>query len=619
MDGDVLVSAATQNDMPLADQNVPPVLEGAGIKESPRFNGEIRVGNLAKYGGEYLFGVHQPLLVDGQEAVLTALILPASILELLIPQGLPKDWVGVVLDSNRTIVARTLSHEGMLGQPAAASLRAALDGANEGWFHGTTIENFDVYTPFHRSSASGWTVALGIPAEHVESSMNTSLSVLALGLLCAVSVAMTGAAIYSKHIVRPIVSLATRAAALGTGDEIRPLQQSRFREVRAVSQALAASSEAIRDREHRLRAADRAKNEFLAMLGHELRNPLAAIASAAQVLSIKPLDPVAADHAAGVVTRQADRMTRLVDDLLNVGRVVSGKVELKLGPLDLSTSAAQVLEHLSRAAVFDERIVETDLSPVWISGDETRIEQILGNLLENAGKYTPPGGRIAIKVFEEDRKAVFDVTDTGVGLQPALLPRVFDLFSQGDRSMDRPVSGLGIGLTLVKQLTEMHGGEISVQSSGVNRGAQFTATFPAIAAPPGKKDGPRQIAAVAQPRHVLLVEDNDDARQAMAMMLTHYGYRVLEAADGAEAITNATTHVPECAVIDIGLPQLDGYQVAERLRATPSCADMLMIALSGYGGDEARQKAKAAGFDDYLVKPVSPSKLFELVEKHART
>jgi signal transduction histidine kinase/ActR/RegA family two-component response regulator len=613
-DGDPLISETTPSELPQFDPTVPAAPEGEVVIATPRLAGVLRVGNLETYGDERLFSVRQPVRIGTRDAVLTALIRPSSILGLLTPQGLPANWVGVVLDANQTIVARTLDHAGMLGRPAAESLRHALDGASEGWFQGTTIENLDVYTPFNRSASSGWTVALGIPAEYVENTLFTSMLVLVLGLLGAIFIAMISAGLYSKHIVAPIVSLASAAKALGTGDEVRPLQQSRFREVRAVSQALITSGEAIREREEKLRAADQAKNEFLAMLGHELRNPLASLAAAAQALGIKLLDAAAARESAGVISRQVDRMTRLVDDLLNVGRVVAGKVTLHLQPLDLGSATAQVIDNLRRASVFDGLVVETNVSPVWISGDEMRIEQVLSNLLENAGKYTPPDGRVDIRVFEEDGNAVFEVTDTGVGLAPDILPRVFDLFSQGERTMDRKVSGLGIGLTLAKQLTEMHDGTISAESGGTDRGARFTLTFPAIAAPDWKVDTLQRPVEVGANRRVLLIEDNDDARHPIAVVLSHYGYRILEAADGAEGIAIATELRPECAVIDIGLPKVDGYEVAARLRATPACANMLMIALSGYGGDESRAKAEAAGFDDYLVKPVSPDRLVELIE-----
>jgi signal transduction histidine kinase/CheY-like chemotaxis protein len=571
-------------------------------------------GNLADYGGERLFSVRIPVETAGAPAVLSALVTPESRLALLTPQRLPADWVGVVVDANQHIVARTLDHRGMLGRPASESLRQALDAASEGWFHGSTVESFEVYTPYNRSPASGWAVALGIPAVRVESTTNATLVVLVIGLLAANIVALGFASLYSQRIARPIASLASQARALGEGEKIRLPVESRFREVREVSQALVTSEQVIREREERLRAADQAKDEFLAMLGHELRNPLGALSSASQVLNVAEPGELAARDATSVISRQVERMTRLVDDLLDVGRVISGKVSLQRAPTDFGKVVAQVIENLRRASFFKQHDVKVDISPVWINGDETRIEQIVFNLLENAGKYTPPDGRIGVRVFEEDDEAVLEVVDSGIGMSPDLLLRVFDLFSQGQRSMDRGASGLGIGLTLVKRLTEMHGGTVTAASAGTDRGSRFTLQLPSIAPPVQPASLASDPLRISKLRRVLLVEDNEDARRSMVTILRYYGYRVFEAADGFEGIATAEEIQPDCAIIDIGLPQYNGYEVAKRLRATPACRNMLLIALTGYGSENARHEAEAAGFDDYLVKPVSPKDLAELIE-----
>lgn len=576
--------------------------------------GEPAFGNLEDHGGEKLFNVRIPVETMGAPAILSALITPESILALLTPQRLPADWVGVVLDANQNIVARTLNHRGMLGRPASESLRQALGVASEGWFHGSTIENFEVYTPYNRSPISGWAVALGIPAHRVEGTTDTSLAVLVVGLLAANIVALLFASLYSRRIARPIASLASAARALGEGARIRPPTEARFREVREVSQALLSSAQAIGEREEKLRAADQAKDEFLAMLGHELRNPLGALSSASQVLNVAEPGESAARDATSVISRQLERMTRLVDDLLDVGRVISGKVSLQRAPTDLAKVVTQVVENLRRGGFFKQRDVKVDVSPVWINGDETRIEQIVFNLLENAGKYTPPDGRISIRVFEEDGNAVFEVADSGIGMSPELLPRVFDLFSQGQRSIDRGASGLGIGLTLVKRLTEMHGGSVTAASAGSDLGSKFRLQLPTIPPPVQSASLASDPIRISQLRRVLLIEDNDDARRSMVTILRYYGYRVFEAADGFEGIATAEEIQPDCAIIDIGLPQYDGYEVAKRLRASPICRNMLLIALTGYGSENARREAEAAGFDDYLVKPVSPQDLAELIE-----
>jgi CheY-like chemotaxis protein len=310
-------------------------------------------------------------------------------------------------------------------------------------------------------------------------------------------------------------------------------------------------------------------------------------------------------------------MTRIVDDLLDVGRATSGKVRLKLAPLDLGQLVTNVTGNLQRTSTFTKLTLKIDASPVWIQGDEARIEQIASNLLENASKYTAPGGTISISVREEDREAVLEVADTGIGIAEDLLPRVFDLFVQGQRSIDRSVGGLGIGLTLVKRLTELHDGTIHVESEGIDRGARFIIRFPAIAAPEPPVEtlpAPADYVAVRELRKILLIEDNEDARRALLAVLRHYGFRTFAAADGLEGIAVADEVQPDVAIIDIGLPQYDGYEVARRLRAVPGGDRMLLVALTGYSGREARKRATDAGFDEYLIKPVSPADLAELIE-----
>jgi signal transduction histidine kinase/ActR/RegA family two-component response regulator len=420
---------------------------------------------------------------------------------------------------------------------------------------------------------------------------------------------------YSQRISAPIVALASSAKAIGWGARASPPVGAPVREVRDVSRALLASAHGFNEREEKLRAADRAKDEFLAMLGHELRNPLGALSAATQVLNVSSSGDNAAKDATAILSRQVERMRRLVDDLLDVGGVISGKVRLQLSPLDLRQVVTQVTQNLCRESVLKGREVTLQAEPVWIDGDETRVEQIVSNILENAGRYTPLDGKISVHLHRKGETAVLEVTDTGIGMSPELLSRVFDLFAQGQRSIDRSASGLGIGLTLVKRLTELHSGTVTAVSEGMDRGSRFTLTLPAIDPPDAAVCQLRTPLQVRELRKVLLVEDNEDARRSMLTVLRHYGYRAFEAADGFEGIATADELQPDAAIIDIGLPHYDGYEVAKRLRSGPGrMSEMLLIALTGYGGQEARQKAKDAGFDEYLVKPVSPRDLAELIE-----
>jgi len=590
------------------------VMDRTGFDETLGQN-RSTIGNLSPQESEYRFSVLMPVQSNGQAHILMVLVDPEAVLGLLTQQRLPRDWVGTVLDANYRVVARSMNPAATLGKPASQSLQDALATAAEGWGPGITIEGAHVYASFHQSPVTGWTVALGIPAAVVEATASDMIRLLAIGLACATGLALLLAALYSRRISSPIMALASSARALGWGARVHPPLNAPVREVRDVSRALIASAHGFNEREERLRAADQAKDEFLAMLGHELRNPLGALSSAAQVLNVSGSSDEVAKDALAILLRQVERMTRLVDDLLDVGGVISGKVRLQRAPLDLQRVVSQVTENLRRASVLKGRNITLEAEPVWVDGDETRVEQIVSNILENAGKYTPWNGKISMRLYRQDEKAVLEITDTGIGISAELLPRVFDLFSQGQRSIDRNASGLGIGLTLVKRLTELHGGTVIAVSEGMDQGSRFTLTLPAIDPPDPARQRSSDPVQVRELRKVLLIEDNEDARRSMLTVLRHYGYRTFEAADGFEGISTANELQPDAAIIDIGLPHYDGYEVAKRLRADRGRKpEILLIALTGYGSQEAKQKAKDAGFDEYLVKPVSPRDLAELIE-----
>jgi signal transduction histidine kinase/ActR/RegA family two-component response regulator len=436
---------------------------------------------------------------------------------------------------------------------------------------------------------------------------------LILGVLMAAGLAILLAMAISRGISSPIAALAATARALGRGGPVRPPDAGSVAEVHEVGRALMDAAAAVREREEALRAADRAKDDFLAMLGHELRNPLSALSSAAQILQQEQREGGPSGLAAAVIDRQVRHMTRLIDDLLDVARVTTGKVRLAPRPLDLAAVVAGAVQVLRSAGRLDEHDVRLDAAPIWIAADEARVEQIVSNLVGNAVKYTPPGGRIDVRVLRRADDAVLEVSDTGVGLSPELAPRVFDLFVQGEQSIDRAAGGLGLGLTLVKRLAELQGGRVGAASAGPGRGTTFTVGFPAIEQPvTGEANAPAPP-PLGDGRRVLLIEDNDDAREVLRSALTLHGYEVCESADGAGGLETAAAAGPEAAVVDIGLPGIDGYEVARRLRATAHGASLLLIAISGYGQPEARRRAFEAGFDEYVTKPVPPDVLAALI------
>jgi len=361
-------------------------------------------------------------------------------------------------------------------------------------------------------------------------------------------------------------------------------------------------------------AVNRAKDEFLAMLGHELRNPLGAISNAAHLLTLAESRGGDTTRARDIIARQVQHLARLVDDLLDVSRVVAGKVVLRLQPVELAETTRRVAA-LHGGPRGGRHVIRVEATPVWVSADPTRLEQVLTNLLANAVKYTPAGGGIVVSVHPEGQHAVLRVRDSGVGIRPELLPRVFDLFVQGDRSLERSGGGLGIGLTLVRHLVELHGGTVEASSSGPGRGSTFTVRLPALAAAPESAEAARPPSA-GPARRVLVIEDNDDARETLRNVLQLLGHEVHEACDGDAGVAEARRLMPDVALIDIGLPGIDGYEVARRIRADVPGARL--VAVTGYGQPDDLERARAAGFDVHLVKPVDPQQLQQVLAAGAR-
>ena len=365
----------------------------------------------------------------------------------------------------------------------------------------------------------------------------------------------------------------------------------------------------LHERAQEMETASRAKDEFLAMLGHELRNPLGAIGSAAHLLDLVRSQDPRTTRPLEVILRQVDHLSRLVDDLLDVSRVTMGKVVLNCRPLDVAQSVARCVALMRSAQKMDRHSVHVSTEPVWSDADETRVEQIAGNLLVNALKYTPEGGDIHVSVRAEDGAAVIRVEDNGIGLSPSLLPRVFDPFVQGERDVERAQGGLGIGLTLVRRLAELHGGTVHAASDGPGRGSTFTVRLPAIATPVAAAQAAGDGNGLPTGLKILLVEDNDDSREMMLHLLRMSGHDVHEASDGLSGVATALEIGPDVAIIDVGLPGLSGFEVASRLRLTPEGRQISLVALTGYGQPEDRDRAFNAGFDAFLVKPVEPEEL----------
>ena len=373
--------------------------------------------------------------------------------------------------------------------------------------------------------------------------------------------------------------------------------------------------EELHNRAEALARADREKDEFLAVLAHELRNPLAPIFYALHILGREP-EPSVRQHAHGIVERQVHRLAHLIDDLLDVNRISKGKIGLRREPVTLRTIVENAVE-ITRPLI-DTRGHQLTVSlpeeEVWLEADAHRLEQVVSNLLNNAAKFTDDGGRIEVSAERPDDYVLLRVKDNGAGMSPDLIERVFDLFAQGTRSLDRPQGGLGIGLTLARRLVELHGGTIEACSEGLGKGSEMVVRLPVLPRISAPKDLAQAPAVPPKrPLRLLVVDDSDDTAEMMSELLTLEGHDVWTAHSGPVALEAAAAHRPDAIVLDIGLPGLDGYQVAQRLRQDPAMKGVVLIAASGYGQESDRQRAREAGFDYHLVKPVDPRQLQEIL------
>ncbi|TAK87102.1 MAG: response regulator [Betaproteobacteria bacterium] len=580
--------------------------------------GDLVIGPVTK---GWDFAVRVPVIRDGAvKYVLSAVVKPQALSQLVIRQDLPGDWIAMILDSRGRVVARNLNSEKSRGQLARPLLLKTPGEQSRAWVRARSLEGADYQYFYVVSETTGWAFAMGIPSATVSAVGQQAAWLFGLGLLGATGIAVALAIIISRRISWPIAVLASEVKAIGRGSEPRLPREPRIDEIRLLATALRTAAQAAREREdlverekQALQAADRAKNEFLAMLSHELRNPLAALTAAAHVL--KRADPAreAAIKARIVVERQTRHMARLVEDLLDVSRITMGKATLEREILNLAQVASNVVQTWRAAGRLEGARVSVDARPVWINADRIRIEQIVANLLDNALKFTPAGQPITVSVRPEGDAAVLEVADEGQGMSPDMIGRVFELFTQGPLGPDHGKGGLGLGLALVKSLAELHGGSVFSASEGPGRGAVFTVRLPAVDGVQAMVAGASKLGRSAGSRRILVIEDNDDARQMLRALLALGGHEVREAPDGMSGIAAAMEARPDAVLIDIGLPDIDGYEVARRLRASAADGRIGLIAVTGYGQPEDEARALEAGFDAHLTKPVEARRLEEVI------
>jgi len=620
VDGRTLANARVPYGAPLQ-----PVVEADSLALAVA-SGRPSIGPLTQGTQIAAIPIRVPVMVGGEvRYVLTAAVKADGMREILDRQRIPPDWVVAIFDGSEQLVARSRQRDLPLGlRPSPTLRRLIAEQGNEGTGLTNTLEGDKVYSAYSRSADTHWTVAVGIPEAVVEQGARRSAAAYAAGLLLSLALAIGTALVVARGINEPMRALERAAKDLGEG-RAPDVPRTPVNEIREVGDALLAAareradSEAERSallaRESAARAAaesaNRAKDEFLAMLGHELRNPLSAISNASQILGRRDCTPEQREFATGVVTRQTQNLVRMVDDLLDAGRLVAGKVGLSRGVVELDRLAHDVCDQMRATGRFARHEVRVSAAPAVVEGDRTRLEQVLNNLLVNALTHTPAGGSIVVDVRAVDGRGVLEVSDTGVGIPDDDLPHVFDLFFQGDQSADRPNSGLGIGLTLVRHLVELHGGTILVESGSGRRGALFRVSLPLRGAPPPSAARPAEAAVPAMT--VLLVEDNDDARTTLRIALELSGHRVIEAADGADALRALDGVRVDAALVDVGLPGMDGYALCRALRERNDTRDLSIVALTGYGQREDIARALDAGFDLHLTKPATVPELLAAI------
>jgi signal transduction histidine kinase/CheY-like chemotaxis protein len=559
--------------------------------------------------------VRVPVMRNGKLLyVLTGVMKPDAFVEVVNRLRVPPEWVVSVFDAKGMRVARSRSHDKFLGMPASATLqRLMATSALEGAGISQSLEGETVYTAYTKSRVAGWSVAIGIPLHAIERGAYRSLAVFGGGILLSLGFAIGAALLIARGINRPIDELASATRNLG-GDEPIAVPATDIREILHLAHALIASSEQTKEARQQAETASRAKDEFLAMLGHELRNPLAPIVTALHLMEMRGAGVM--DRERQIIERQVGHLSRLVNDLLDISRITRGKIQLEYHQVDVRDVVQSALEMSQPALEGRERPPEIELpsEPLHVNGDATRLTQVLCNLIVNSARHTPPDGRIGIRARQAHDRIELEVQDSGSGIPPELLPRLFTIFTQGAQSIDRRAGGLGLGLAIVKALVELHGGSVRATSAGTGKGSTFVVSLPRDVRDVSRAlAGPQRSDHAQHAARILVVDDNADAAQSLAMLLEAGGHEARTAPDGPSALTLMETWPPAIAVLDIGLPGMDGYALAEKIRSDPRHAGVKLVALTGYGRDADVARAKQAGFDLHVTKPAEPRQLLDAI------
>lgn len=581
--------------------------------------------------GILAFPVRVPVHRDSEVSyVLSAAVVPERILEILRQQKVPDDWVIAVFDASGQRVARTKEHNSNAPSPSLSKLLAS--AKTEGVGITTTLEGKESVTAFTRVHGHSWSVAVGIPASGFGEQFFRGAYLYLAGVLASLAAWVVAASWLSSRIAGAVDQLQKRATKLGREGEVLSPANSQIHEIDKADAALIALSreraqvelererllaslnsalEASRLALSQAEEAGRAKDNFLAMLGHEMRNPLAPIVSALELLDLRGDERSAKERA--IMRRQVDRLHRLVDDLLDVSRIVQGKLQIRKEKVGLRQIAVSAQESVRHAAEVAGTRLELDLAdlPLTVEGDPGRLEQAVTNLLSNAIGFAA-GETVRLRVTREGMDAILVVEDSGAGMDAATLAQIFQPFFQAPQSLARSRGGLGLGLTIVSTIVELHNGRIEASSRGIGLGSRFEIRLPVASLEQGPACDLAE-ACMKVGRRVLVVDDNIDAAELIAAGLIAAGHEVRMTHSGRDALALISTFQPEVAILDIGMPELDGYQLARMMRSDDIAWNGHLIALSGYGQAQDKERARAAGFDHHFTKPVRLDELDRVI------
>ena len=550
-------------------------------------------------------------------------------------QDIPANWIVAVIDRTGRFIARNHKSDEFVGRNARPELVAAAADKDQGLIRHSTLEGIESYDAFNHSELTGWTIAVAAPVTSIDAPIIRAVQTATAGFLLAMAVSGILAAAFGRRFVSAVQNASAATVALGQGLVPKAVAHTSILEVDLLNQSLANAgellekerlarqvAEAERERllvvEHQAYIAvqkeNTAKDHFLAMLGHELRNPLAAISGAVEVLTLANKDPKDSNHHLGIIKRQNRHLIHIIDDLLDMSRLTAGKIVLNPHPVNLAECLQNCVDGLKAAQRVNNHSLNVSAEVVWINADPVRIEQIFINLIGNSLKFSPAGSSINVDLQLIDNQAVISVQDQGEGMTSELLTQVFEPFIQGPSPVTGDQSGMGVGLALVRQLVELHEGTVTVSSAGLNQGSKFICHFPAIPAPVDKSAPVSKQLITVYARTLLYVEDSADVRAVMTEMLLLSGYNVIEAVNGADALAAVMVQRPDAIVMDIGLPDMNGYEVARQMRLLPAGRDIPIIALTGFGQSRDKNNSAQAAFNAYLVKPVDHEELIRTVE-----